>query len=112
METKSSRADLPLERFLSRVDFLCDTYRGKRVLHLGCSPGQFIRDRMGRTKPGQNPRYCFGWRLRRARQVSRRNAPPAFSVGNPLFKMALVLARSLMAIARLGPNIGETSLAF
>jgi 2-polyprenyl-3-methyl-5-hydroxy-6-metoxy-1,4-benzoquinol methylase len=45
IETSSN---VHLERFLSRVDFLREICRGKRVLHLGCSSGQFVQDRIDR----------------------------------------------------------------
>ena len=40
--------DMRVEHFLSRVDFLREVCRDKRVLHLGCSSGQFIKDRIDR----------------------------------------------------------------
>lgn len=47
MET-SNNSHVPVEHFLSRSDFLRDICRGKRVLHLGCSSGQFLQDRLDR----------------------------------------------------------------
>ncbi len=46
--TLETNGNVHLERFSSRVDFLCEICRGKRVLHLGCSSGQFIQDRIDR----------------------------------------------------------------
>ena len=48
METSYTNTQLKLQHFLSRVDFLREICRGKRVLHLGCSSGQFIQDRLNR----------------------------------------------------------------
>ena len=49
METLTKNSKVRLEHFLSRVDFLREICRGKRVLHPGCSSGQFIQDRIDRS---------------------------------------------------------------
>jgi 2-polyprenyl-3-methyl-5-hydroxy-6-metoxy-1,4-benzoquinol methylase len=48
MGTTNNNNHVQLEHFLSRVDFLRNICRGKRVLHLGCSSGQFLQDRLDR----------------------------------------------------------------
>jgi 2-polyprenyl-3-methyl-5-hydroxy-6-metoxy-1,4-benzoquinol methylase len=48
METANNNTPVQLGHFLSRVDFLRDICRNKRVLDLGCSSGQFIQDRLNR----------------------------------------------------------------
>jgi 2-polyprenyl-3-methyl-5-hydroxy-6-metoxy-1,4-benzoquinol methylase len=40
---------LRLGRYVSRIDYLRASSRGKRVLHLGCSSGRFIHDRVQRA---------------------------------------------------------------
>ena len=37
------------DRYISRVEYLRERCRGRRVLHLGCSSGQFLQDRLKRN---------------------------------------------------------------
>jgi 2-polyprenyl-3-methyl-5-hydroxy-6-metoxy-1,4-benzoquinol methylase len=39
---------MKLNRYISRIEFLREQCRGRRVLHLGCSSGQFLQDRLAR----------------------------------------------------------------
>lgn len=43
----SMKETLPA-RYISRVEYLREQCRGRRVLHLGCSSGQFLQDRLER----------------------------------------------------------------
>lgn len=36
-------------RYISRIEYLREQCRGRRVLHLGCSSGQFLQDRLKRS---------------------------------------------------------------
>jgi 2-polyprenyl-3-methyl-5-hydroxy-6-metoxy-1,4-benzoquinol methylase len=48
METTTRCDGSRLHSYVSRVQYLREICRGKRVLHLGCSSGQFIQDRLAR----------------------------------------------------------------
>ena len=37
------------DRYISRIEYLRERCRGRRVLHLGCSSGQFLQDRLKRN---------------------------------------------------------------
>lgn len=47
-EAAAGVSPLPLRRYVSRLDYLRAICRGKRVLHLGCSSGRCIMDRLER----------------------------------------------------------------
>jgi SAM-dependent methyltransferase len=42
------KVNLLSRKYLSRVEFIKEVCKGKRVLHLGCSAGEFLRDRVNR----------------------------------------------------------------
>lgn len=46
---KNQRSDYVLSpHYLSRADFLRERCHGKRILHLGCSSGRYLKDRLDR----------------------------------------------------------------
>src|SRR3954471_22937729 len=47
-ETHARPGPVSLHRYVSRLDYLRAICRGKRVLHLGCSSGRCIMDRLER----------------------------------------------------------------
>lgn len=48
MELPTENGKLKLNRYVSRIEYLRQICRGKRVLHLGCSSGRYVEDRLDR----------------------------------------------------------------
>ncbi|MBA4390984.1 MAG: hypothetical protein C0399_08600 [Syntrophus sp. (in: bacteria)] len=40
---------IPIKHYISRIEFFQDRLQGKKVLHLGCSAGRYIADRIKRN---------------------------------------------------------------